>query len=131
VRRTSGYPGFQTFDAPSREFCTVRRLPTNTPLQALVTLNDPVYIEAAAALARRMQSAGSTVEQRLARGWELATGRPPAAGDLPTLLALHLEAARQFTADAKASAALANTQELAALTVVANALLNLDTVLTR
>jgi hypothetical protein len=131
VRRTSGYPGFQTFDAPSREFCTVRRLPTNTPLQALVTLNDPVYIEAAAALAKSMLAVGPTVELRLARGWELATGRPPAAGDLPPLLALHQEAQQQFTADAKASAALAPTQELAALTVVANALLNLDTVLTR
>ena len=43
-----------TFDAPSREFCTVRRIRTNTPLQALVTLNDPVFVEAAQALARRI-----------------------------------------------------------------------------
>src|SRR6185369_11547250 len=49
VRRTSGYPSFLTFDAPSREVCTVRRIATSTPLQALVTLNDPVYIEAATA----------------------------------------------------------------------------------
>jgi hypothetical protein len=131
IRRTSGYPGFQTFDAPSREFCTVRRLPTNTPLQALVTLNDPVYIEAAAALAKRMQAAGPALEQRLARGWELATGRPAATEDMPPLLKLHQQAQQQFTADAKASAALAATPELASLTVVANALLNLDTVLTR
>ncbi len=52
-RRTSPYPSFLTFDAPSREFCTARRIPTNTPLQALVTLNDPVYIECATALAQR------------------------------------------------------------------------------
>ena len=53
-RRTTPYPAMATFDAPSREFCTVRRIRTNTPLQALVTLNDPVFIEAAQALARRV-----------------------------------------------------------------------------
>ncbi|MEZ6195373.1 MAG: DUF1553 domain-containing protein [Planctomycetota bacterium] len=54
VRRTTPYPAMTTFDAPSRELCTVRRLGTNTPLQALVTLNDPVFVEAAQALARRV-----------------------------------------------------------------------------
>ena len=56
-RRTSPYPSFLMFDAPSREFCAARRVATNTPLQALVTLNDPVYVECSAALAecaRRM-----------------------------------------------------------------------------
>ena len=59
LRRTSPYPSFLSFDAPSREVCTARRVPTNTPLQALVTLNDPVYHEAAAALARRAMNASS------------------------------------------------------------------------
>jgi hypothetical protein len=131
IRRTSGYPSFQTFDAPSREFCTVRRLPTNTPLQALVTLNDPVYIEAATALAKRMLAAGETTDQRIARGWQLATGRPAVAGELSPLLALHREAWTRFTTDPKAAASLGETPELAALTVVANALLNVDAVLTR
>ena len=131
VRRTSGYPSFQTFDAPSREFCTVRRTPTNTPLQALVTLNDPVYLEAAAALAKRMFAAGKTAEQRIAHGWKLATGRSAMEKELPPLLALHREAQAHFTGDAKTSAALGDTPDLAALTVVANALLNLDVVLTR
>ncbi|MFI4876910.1 MAG: DUF1553 domain-containing protein, partial [Blastopirellula sp. JB062] len=53
-RRTTPYPSMMTFDAPSREVCTIRRIATNTPLQALVTLNDPVYVEAAQALARRI-----------------------------------------------------------------------------
>ena len=53
-RRTVPYPSMATFDAPSREICTVRRVRTNTPLQAFVTLNDPVYVEAAQALARRI-----------------------------------------------------------------------------
>src|SRR6185436_6483584 len=54
IRRTSGYPSYQIFDAPTRDVCTARRITTNTPLQALVTLNDPVYIEAASSLAARM-----------------------------------------------------------------------------
>ena len=57
-RRTVPYPSMATFDAPSREICTVRRIRTNTPLQALVTLNDPVYVEAAQALARRIVARG-------------------------------------------------------------------------
>ena len=56
-RRTSPYPSMATFDAPNREVCTIRRVRTNTPLQALVTLNDPVYVEAAQALGRRMAQA--------------------------------------------------------------------------
>lgn len=58
VRRTSPYPSMATFDAPNREVCTVRRTRTNTPLQALVTLNDPVYVEAAQAVARRLVTEG-------------------------------------------------------------------------
>jgi hypothetical protein len=131
VRRTSGYPGFLAFDAPSREFCTVRRVSTNTPLQALVTLNDPVYIEAAAALAKRMLEAGPAPEQRLARGWELATGRPADAEELSPLLALHEQARQQYPSGEKTPEELGGTPDSAALTVVANALLNLDIVLTR
>ena len=53
-RRTMPYPSMATFDAPSRESCTLRRLPTNTPLQAFVTMNDPVFVECAQALGRRI-----------------------------------------------------------------------------
>src|SRR5213075_810694 len=58
VRRNAPYPSLTTFDAPERTYCTVRRLRTNTPLQALVTLNDPVYVEAAQAFARRIVGQG-------------------------------------------------------------------------
>ena len=64
ARRTSPYPSTSTFDAPSREICTLRRVRTNTPLQALVTLNDPVYIEAAQALGRKMAAAGTTARTK-------------------------------------------------------------------
>jgi hypothetical protein len=130
IRRTSGYPSFQTFDAPSREFCTTRRLPTNTPLQALVTLNDPVYIEAAAALARRMFAGGESVGDRIRRGWTLATGRRDASEpELQPLLVLHQTARAKLNGEI--DPVLGENAEIAALTVVANALLNLDLVLTR
>ena len=77
-RRTVPYPSMATFDAPSREICTVRRVRTNTPLQALVTLNDPVYVEAAQALARRIVAEGGADGRRpaSASGSELCLGRP-------------------------------------------------------
>ena len=58
-RRSNPYPSMATFDAPNRDICTVRRTRTNTPLQALVTMNDPVYVEAAQALARRAIEKGA------------------------------------------------------------------------
>ena len=71
-KRTAPYPSMITFDAPSREFCQSRRLITNTPLQALVTLNDPVYLEAAERLAATMQSRGRTPGQQLSAGYRLS-----------------------------------------------------------
>ncbi len=130
IRRTSGYPSFLAFDAPSREVCTVRRITTSTPLQALVTLNDPVYIEAASALAARMDSAPGLKDQ-IRLGYELATGEPPAPDVVTRLQALHAQARFRFESDPKAAESFAGTPERAALAVVANALLNLDRTLTR
>src|SRR6185295_19574138 len=77
-RRTTPYPSMVTFDAPSRTVCAVNRPRTNTPLQALVTLNDPCYVEAAQALARRMvKEGGATVEDRSKYGFRLSLIRPP------------------------------------------------------
>ena len=65
------------FDAPTREKCVVQRQRTNTPLQALVTLNDPQFVEASRALARRIiREGGSTVETQLEFAWRLVTARP-------------------------------------------------------
>ncbi len=143
LRRTAPNPSMATFDAPNRELCTLRRIRTNTPLQAFVTLNDPAYVEMAQALARRLvREAGATAESRLRHGLELALLREPPADKLRTLVSLYEEQLalyRTAPAEAKKLAQdplnpLPDTTdwaEQAALTVVANVLLNLDAVLVR
>jgi hypothetical protein len=140
-RRTVPYPSMATFDATSRETCTVRRIRTNTPLQAFVTLNDPVYVEAAQALARRIvKEGGSTSETRARFGLNLCLCRPPQPEQVKHVLALFENEREHYRKEAKAALALAteplgplpagmDAAELAAWTVVANVLLNLDAVL--
>jgi hypothetical protein len=136
-RRTSPYPSMATFDAPNREVCTLRRNQSNTPLQALVTLNDPVYLEAAQALARRMTEGASSAIEKVSHGFRLCVTRPPNAVESARLLALYEEALAHFKqAPDKATAfathplgaapAGADLPELAAWTTVANVLLNMD-----
>ena len=138
-RRTSPYPSFMTFDATSREFCTVRRVRTNTPLQALTLLNDPAAFEAARALARRMVAAGADDRSRAAAGVKLVLSRGAKPAELDRLVASYRmeraalakrpdEAARVMAAAASPSADLA---DLAAWTMVANVLLNLDEAVTK
>jgi hypothetical protein len=123
-RRSSPYPGLVTFDATSREQCTPRRVRTNTPLQALTTLNDPAFVEAARALARRMaREGGERPADRIAHGYRLCTARRPVAADLDQLVALHAREAGRFAGQAAA--------EQDALATVATVLLNLDATLTR
>ncbi|MBB6048487.1 DUF1553 domain-containing protein [Armatimonas rosea] len=135
-RRTVPYPSMQTFDAPSREFCTVRRLPTNTPLQALVTLNDPAYLEMAVGLAKRLQTEGGTTPAERARqGLRLALCRPANEAQVAPLVALFESEKAHYVAHPMEAKKLTGTEkedpELAAWTVVANVLLNLDGVLTK
>jgi len=83
IRRSAPYPSLVTYDAPSREFCTVRRVRTNTPLQALTSLNDPFFFDAARAMAKRMiAEGGSTVDERIRYGFLLSVGRPPSQTEL-------------------------------------------------
>lgn len=84
-RRTSPYPSMISFDTPSREVCVIRRIPTNTPLQALVTLNDPVYIEAANSLGKLMEKGGETKGERIEKGYLLALGRKPEGMEIEVL----------------------------------------------
>ena len=88
-RRSNPYPSMATFDAPNREVCTVRRTRTNTPLQSLVTLNDPVYVEAAQALARRAIEHASVVEEQIAYAFRCCLLRAPHENELKQLVALY------------------------------------------
>jgi hypothetical protein len=142
-RRTVPYPSMATFDAPSREICTMRRVATNTPLQALVTLNDPVYVEAAQALARRLVvSGGPSIDERCALALRLALARAPSGKQVEQLAAVYRDALANYQRDAEAARQMAtdplgplpagsDPAELAAWTVVANVVLNLDGVLVK
>ena len=135
MRRSAPYPSLVTFDAPSREFCTVRRVRTNTPLQALTTLNDPYFFDAARAMAKRMIAEGGTSDaDRITYGFRLVVARKPAKSELDRILAFHGQQlahyrqdpveAREVMSDQKG--AVENAPELAAWTMVANVLLNMD-----
>ncbi len=132
-KRTAGHPGLLTFDAPDRDLCTEQRQTTNTPLQALVTLNDPAHIEFAAAFATRMADAGDDPETRLVHGYRMLTLRPPEPEILGILVDLHSDALADYRAAPDEAAALADdgTPERAALILVANTLLNSDHALNR
>jgi cytochrome c553 len=142
-KRTSPPPQMTTFDAPSREACQVRRERTNTPLQALLMMNEPQYIEAARALAERtLREGGQAPGDRLAYMFRLVTARAPDADDLAELtsalndLTAHYtkvpEAARQLisTGETKPDPRY-STPELAAWTMIGNVVLNLDEVITK
>jgi hypothetical protein len=135
-KRTSPYPAMMTFDAPTREFCLSRRIRTNTPLQALNTLNDPVYLEAAQRLAVKMKKSGAKPEQQLAEGYRLLTFQPINDKYLDLLMGIYTDSRKAFKqkpAEIKnmLSDSTERSAELAALTVSANVLLNLDAVLTK
>jgi Protein of unknown function (DUF1553)/Protein of unknown function (DUF1549)/Planctomycete cytochrome C len=142
-KRTSPPPQMTTFDAPSREACQVRRERTNTPLQALLMMNEPQFIEAARGLAERtLREGGATADDRLAYMFRLATSRSPDAQDLAELrsavndLTAHYskqpEAAKQLitTGETRPDARF-NASELAAWTMIGNVILNLDEVITK
>ena len=135
LKRTSPYPSFLTFDAGSREVCTIRRTVTNTPLQALVTLNDPVYLEASYHLAKAMQSSDD-IEEQLAQGYEKATLTKITPEKLEALKELYFASLNEFKNDGDGLNQFLHfdanpTTELAALTVVANAIMNLDEFLSK
>jgi hypothetical protein len=143
IRRSSPYPSMVTFDAPSREACTARRVRTNTPLQALTTLNDPAFFEAAQALARRVVAeAPADPAARATHGFRLCTARAPGRDELAPILAFYRAERARLERDPAAAAKLAGipdalarggapAAELAAWTVVANVLLNLDETITK
>ncbi|MBL9155565.1 MAG: DUF1553 domain-containing protein [Verrucomicrobiales bacterium] len=144
VRRNGPYASFTTFDAPNREVCTIRRGRTNTPLQAFVTLNDPVYVEAHQSLARRLISEVKESEPaaRIRHAYRVCLSREPDESEIATLSGLYGEALAHFRADTAAAAKMAtepvgpapagaDLAELAAWTTTANVIMNLDEFLMR
>jgi hypothetical protein len=137
-KRTAPPPSMLIFDAPTREVCIARRETTTTPLQALVLLNDPQFVEAARVLAERLlRQCGQDVNRGVTTGFRLATGRAPAPAELALLHRLYQEQLDSFAAQPDAAAHYLKTGEqpadtslpprqLAAMAVVASALMNLD-----
>ncbi|MBM3832455.1 MAG: DUF1553 domain-containing protein [Verrucomicrobia bacterium] len=142
-KRQSPPPNMLIFDAPTREYCVVRRPRTNTPLQALALLNDPQFVESSRALAQRiLLEGGETVESRLAYAFRLATARPPRPDELDVLRDVLEQQLADYRKDTAAAAKLLNVgsfkakndldpSELAAWTTIASMLLNLDETVTK
>jgi len=139
VRRSSPHPAMMTFDATSREYCAVRRVRTNTPLQALTTLNDEAAMEAARALAKRMiDEGGDDLRARIVYGFRVCVARTPKEKEVERLTALYRRQMDGFDANAAEAGKIARNHstrataaEFAAWTMVANVLLNLDETLTK
>ncbi len=143
IKRAMPYPPLATFDAPNREVCTDRRERTNTPLQALVLLNDPGFVEAARGLAQRIVASGhGSPAERIAFAFKLCTARGPRAEEAQVLLEVYEEQRARFEREPEAAAKLLKVgespapetmdpTELAAWTAVANVLLNLDETITK
>jgi hypothetical protein len=134
LRRSAPYPSYMNFDATDRSLCVVRRPRTNTPLQALTLMNDPVYVEAAKALAGRIVAdvPEDSVEDRVKHGWRLCMSRPPTAREMSFLQELYRqELARARAKNAKTRASGAKTAEEEAWFYVATVLLNLDETITK
>jgi hypothetical protein len=142
-RRTVPPPGMTTFDAPSREVCTVNRSRTNTPLQALALLNEPIYVEASRHLAQRaLKEAGPTSEERLIHLFRLVLARRPAAAEVKILRTGYERHLAEFKSKPDAAKKLVTVgesprdekldpAELAAFAAQAAVLLNLDEAVTR
>ena len=129
-KRTSPYPSMLTFDTPMRDVCSTQRIATNTPLQPLVTLNDPAYLEMARSLAQKMEKApGTGPREKIAEGYLLATQRKPSDQTLDVLNKLREDLIAEYSASGPKP--LADTPDQAAMINLASVLLNLDTAITK
>jgi hypothetical protein len=135
LKRTSPYPSMMMFDGSSREVCVSRRIRTNTPLQALVTLNDSSFVAASRSFAHRMMKEADTAPEQIRAGYKIMVVRDIPPNKLAVLNRLYTEALEHYTkneeAKAKLTADTGAAPEVAALTIVANAMLNLDEVITK
>ena len=141
--RTFLHPAMRSFDAPTREECTVDRPRSNNSLQALVLLNDPSFVEAARGLAGRvLAEGGNTIEERITFLYGLCLSRPPRAEEVAVLSRLLTQAEEQFSADAEKTNQFlkigqtslpngTNAVQLASWTSAARVVLNLHEAITR
>ena len=127
-KRTSPYPSMLTFDGSSREVCQVRRIKTNTPLQSLVTMNDPVYFDAAKSFSAWMVANGNSPDEQIRAGYRKAVFKEISPKKLEALKNLYDEALSSYHSNAtlKSSLMKEGSDEVAAMTLVASAILNLD-----
>ena len=133
----------KTLDAPEREFCTIQRSRTNTPLQALLLLNGPQFVEAARKLGERMMTEGGrTIDEQITFGFRLVTGRRPGSGELNVFREAYAEERKHYSKDKAAALKLLkvgessfnaelDAAELAAMTSLARLLLNTDEAITK
>ncbi len=134
-KRTSPYPSMMMFDGSSREVCVSRRIRTNTPLQALVTLNDSSFVVASRFFAKKMNDKKADVRQQIGEGYKMLVFREISDKKLGVLKKLYDDSLIEFQKNKISSEKLIGeknaTPELAAMTVVANAMLNLDEIITK
>ena len=135
-RRVSPYPSMMTFDATSREFCVSRRIRTNTPLQAFVTLNDPVFFKATKTLAAQMMQYSNDIENQIRFGFEKTLYRQPSEQELNTMTSLFDKTVKLYREQPEEVVAItkdtpSETPEMAATINLAAVLLNLDEVITK
>ena len=139
VKRTAGYPSMLTFDGSQRIVCSARRIRTNTPLQALVTLNDSVYVDLAGHFSSRMaKEGGNDIRSQVSKGYELMLYKKIPQQKLDVFVKLYNQALAEYKKDDSAAVAFSNEKnkneksaERAALKLVANSMLNLDEVITK
>jgi mono/diheme cytochrome c family protein len=147
LKRSQPHPLFETFDTPSRQVCGLKRIPTNTPLQSLMTFNDEAFFECAQHLARQMMNQDQSVEVQIQWGLERALGRQIDPDQLPPLVGLYLQCLEQFSRNPSEAGQLlgdlvaeldSTTEDVtdkinrwASLTIVANVILNLDEFLSK
>ena len=142
-KRTVPSPMLKTLDAPEREFCTIQRSRTNTPLQALLLLNGPQFVEAARKLGERMMTEGGRAnDERITFGFRLMTGREPGRGELIVFREAYAEELKRYSKDKAAALKLLkvgespfnaelDAAELAAMTSLARLILNTDEAITK
>jgi hypothetical protein len=142
-KRTVPSPMLKTFDAPEREFCTIRRSRTNTPLQALVLLNGPQFVEAARKLGERMiVEGGKSLAEKISHGFRLVTSRRPKPAELAVLESAYRAALKRYAGDEAGAlkllkvgessyAAEVDVKKLAALAEVGRLLLNINEAITK